>query len=66
MKYRIEHIRFIAGQGISYNATIDSTDTRLNDDQLEEHFGYFCEGDDWLEQIDNETGEVIATTEPRV
>ena len=60
MKYRIEHIRFISGQGISYNETIDNTNTLLTVDELAEFYGDYCEDDDWIEQIDNETNEVVS------
>ena len=63
MKYRIEHIRYIPGQGKSYNETIDNTDTLLSAAELAEYYGDYCEGDDWLEQIENESNELVASSE---
>ena len=63
MKYRVEHIRWIAGQGISYTETIDNVDDLLATDQLLDSYGDYCEGSDWLELIENETDQVVVTTE---
>ena len=63
MKYRVEHIRWIAGQGISYTETIDNVNNLLTADQLRDSYGDYCEGSDWLELIENETDQVVVTTE---
>jgi hypothetical protein len=63
MKYRVEHIRWIPGQGISYNEAIGNEDSILTADQLRESYGSYCEDGDWLELIDNENDQVVVTTE---
>lgn len=63
MKYRIEHIRFISGQGKSYNETIDNTNTVMTANELAEFYGDYCEDGDWIEQIDNETNKTVSKTD---
>lgn len=63
MKYRVEHIRWIAGQGTSYTEIIDNVDDLLTADQLRDGYGDYCEGGDWLELIENGTDQVVVTTE---
>lgn len=36
MKYRVEHIRWIAGQGTSYTETIDNVNDPLTAHQLQD------------------------------
>lgn len=62
MKYRIEHIRWIEGQGISYNETIDNVDDVMSVDELKKIYGDFLIDDDWIELKDNDTDEIIVTT----
>ena len=65
MKYRIEHIRWIAGQGTSYTETIDNVNDPLTVHQLQDGYGDYCQRGDWLELIDNDTDRVITTTEEK-
>ena len=63
MKYRVEHVRYTVNEGVSYTETIDNTDKQLTEDQLLDGYIDFCREHDWLKLIDNETDEVVATTE---
>lgn len=62
MKYRIEHVSFTPGHGVSYNETIDNTDRPLTAAELNEYYADYCNEHDWLNLIDNETNEVLLTT----
>ena len=63
MKYRVEHVRYTVNEGVSYTETIDNVDDLLATDQLLDSYGDYCEGSDWLELIENETDQVVVTTE---
>ena len=63
MKYRVEHIRWIAGHGTSYTEIIDNVDDLLTADQLRDSYGDYCDDSDWLELIENKTDQVVVTTE---
>lgn len=62
MKYRVEHVSFVPGHGISYNETIDNTDTLLTAAELSEYYGDYCGEHDWLQQV-AENNEIVSTTE---
>ena len=66
MMYRVEHIHWVAGSGVSYNETVDNIDKLLTNEELAEIYGDYLkeEGneDDWLNLIANGSNEVVSTT----
>ena len=62
-KYCVEHVSYTPHQGINYTEPIDNTDTLLSPAELIDYYGDYCHEYDWLKLVDNETGEVVSTTE---